>query len=379
MKISSAPQRPFEKNEETVMTDIPKRKFKIGACVAAGLVVIFIAWLSGSPYGRMGLYFLNIKPLLLKGLAVDSVGVPLSGVKIQIAWSTAGFLIGLPDDHNKTSWVTSDKKGEWTFRIAKPGQVSIRTAVKEGYAFDRLHSSMSDLAGLAERQKLAVFPATVVMRKKLEEVLLLGYKGEYDIGNLYLRTVKGKSAQVNVDILNEYENRKKPEYIDLQISTCFDPTNACWTLVFRAPDGLGGLVNTNELLFEAPEAGYVPEVVFKTGIKDNSPEDKNYLYLKSRKQGLYTRVLYHYDSSDDPQYGLVFRVFLGIVTNPYGERTFEYPKVLETKYSFAEDEMIEDAKKAIQSGTLPKKPENLEAYLEEREKAIRKAKNIPMR
>jgi hypothetical protein len=68
-----------------------------------------------------------------------------------------------------------------------------------------------------------------------------------------------------------------------------------------------------------------------------------------------------------------------MVTNPYGERSFEYPKVLEEKYSFAEDEMKNEAKKAIQSGTLPKKPENLEAYLEEREKAIRKAKNIPMR
>lgn len=321
----------------------------------------------------------RLQPLHIRGMAVDSDGRPLEGVAIQISWSTAGFLIGLPDDHNKTSWVTSGKKGEWTFTLDKPDQMSIRTAQKEGYAFDPLHSTRSDMVGQAEQRKLKEFPATVVMRKRLEEVLLLGYKGEYDIGNLYLRTVQGKSKQVSVDVLAEYENRKKLEYTDLQISASFDPTNACWTLTFRAPDGHGGLVNRNELLFEAPEAGYAPEVVFKTAIKDRSPEDKNYLYLKSRQQGLYTRVMYTYDSSDDPQYGLVFRVFLGMVTNPYGERSFEYPKVLETKYSFAEDEMKNDAKKAIQSGSLPKKPENLEAYLEEREKVIRKAKNIPMR
>jgi hypothetical protein len=352
------------------MTDIKKRKLKIGACVAAGLFVLFIVWGPGSFYRVRCLGFLNIKPLQLKGLAVDSAGVPLAGVKIQLSWSTAGFLIGLPMDHNKTTWVTSDKNGAWTFKLDKPSQVSIRIATKEGYAFDRLRSSMSDLAGLAERQRLTEYPATVVMRKRLEEVLLLGYKELYDFGELYMWAQQGTSKQINFDILASYENRKKPEYADLQISTSFDSTNTCWMLTFRVLDGLGGLVNTNELLFEAPKEGYTPEVNFRVAIKDRTPEERNYLYLKSQKQGLYTRIVYSYDSWNDDRTGPNFRLYLGTATNPYGERSFEDATELR-KYIFARDELLEEAKKAIRSGTLPKKPENLEKHLQERDKILK--------
>jgi hypothetical protein len=352
--------------------------YGIAAFVIAVALVLFAVWWPSSFYRVTCMGYLNIKPLHINGKAVDSGGHPLPGVAIQISWSTAKFLIGLPYDHNQTSWVTSDKKGEWTFKLEKPDQMSIRTAQKEGYAFDPLHSTRSDMVGQAAQRKLQEFPATVVMRKKKEESLLIGYRGQYDRGDLYLETVQGKSKQVVVDILAGYENRKKPEYTDLQVSANFDPTNACWTLIVRAPDGHGGLVNRNELLFEAPEAGYAPEVVFKTAIKDNSPEDKNYIYLKSRKQGLYTRVLYHYDSWDDPQYGLVFRVYLGMSTNPYGERSFEDAQELR-KYTFARDELIQEAKKAIQSGTLPKKPENLAKHMEERDKILEEAWRNPRR
>lgn len=354
-----------------------KRTYWRGSLLAGALVLLAVLW-TGSRYGQLFRGFLNIKPLHIHGLAVDSEGTPLAGVKIQISWSTAWFLIGLPYDHNRTSWVTSDKNGEWTFTLEKPDQMSIRTAQKEGYAFDPLRGTRSDIVGQAAQRKLKEFPATVVMRKKKEEALLIGYRGQYDRGDLYLETVQGKSKQVSVDILAEYENRKKPEYTDLQISACFDPTNACWTLTFRAPDGHGGLVNRNELLFEAPVGGYVPEVIFKIAIKDRSTEDKNYLYLKSREQGLYTRVLYRYDSWDDPQYGLVFRVYLGTVTNPYGERSLEDAQELR-RFTFARDELLQEAKKAIELGTLPKKPEKLAKHMEERDKILEEAWRKPNR
>ena len=264
----------------------------------------------------------RLKPLHINGKAIDSDGNPLPGVAIQISWSTAGFLIGLPFDHNKTSWVTSDKKGEWTFSISKPDQVSIRTANKEGYAFDMLNSTRSDMAGLAERLKQEEFAAVVCMRKKKEEVLLLAYPGIRDMGELYLRAQKGQSANVSVDILAGRE-KKKVNYADIQVSALFDQTNQCWALIFSAPDGLGGLLNRNELLYEVPETGYEKEVVFKVAMKDRTENDKNYLYLKSRQQGLYTRVLYEYDSWNDDSNGPTLRVYLGTVTNPYGERSLE--------------------------------------------------------
>jgi hypothetical protein len=381
MKISSAPQRPFEKNEETVMTDIPKRKFKIGACVAAGLVVIFIAWLSGSPYGRMGLYFLNIKPLLLKGLAVDSVGVPLSGVKIQIAWSTAGFLIGKPRDNSRFSWVTSDKNGEWAFDLPKPDMAGINDAKMEGYAFERGKSTLKDLGAISAQAQGGDVKAVVYMRRKKEEMVLL--RSPYLGGSAeFLRTEKGHPVRNYMDILKgtEYTIEKETFYEDIQVDAHLDTSNKCWIISFHTQKDEDGILLRNEALYEAPLDGYKRAFILTIPIQEANNYKEAYLYLRSRMPAVYSRIFVEIEVMDrEEKLGgqqLTMRKYS--ITNPYGERSLELGERFK-EYTFAWDEMVHEAKKAIQSGTLPKKPENLEAYLEEREKAIRKAKNIPMR
>jgi hypothetical protein len=280
-------------------------------------------------------------------------------------------------DHNKTTWVTSDKKGEWTFKLDKPDQVSIRTAQKDGYAFDLRQSLERDMVVLGGQRRRREYPSTVVMRKKLEEVLLMACPDLDGRGELCMWLEQGQSKTVTVDLLAEREKRDS-EYADLQISSIFDQTNQCWGLTFKVSDGFGGILNRNELLYEAPIDGYKKEVVFKLAIKDRTEEDRNYLYLRSRSQKLYTRVMYRYDSWNDNRTGPTFRLYLGTATNPYGERSFEDATGLR-KYTFARDELLEEAKKAIRAGTLPKKPENLAKHLEERDKTLEDKERNPNR
>lgn len=322
----------------------------------------------------------RINPLYVCGKAVDTDGNPLPGVEVKIWWETVGFLIGLPREHNQYKWLTSDGGGEWMFDVKKPSRVYVEDARKEGYVFEKIRSTCGDLAYIRETNKTESVEAIVCMRKRKEEVFLLKYpKGQIE-KKLLIWSKGGRNKSITLDILSQIEGgRNVTLYKDLQINAAFDSSNQCWTIMFNTLENGDGINSKNVLLFEAPEADYEKDIIIKAKTSERVFNDKNYFYLRSRKQGLYTRVFYYYDAWNDDRTGPNLRVYLGTATNPYGERSLEYAKILEEKYSFAEDEMIEEAKQAIQAGKLPKKPVNLEAHLEERERAIRKAKNIPMR
>ncbi|MEI7946966.1 MAG: hypothetical protein WCJ02_09725 [bacterium] len=325
--------------------------------------------------------YTRIKPLHVYGKAVDSDGHPLAGVEIKISWTTAGFLTGLPREHNQYKWVTSGEKGEWTFDVSKPAMVGIDDAKKEGYALERSKSTLNELMAIRARTQKDDVEAIVCMRKKKEEVFLLkSPKNGY--GDTFLQCEHGDSVKKFIDILKnvEYTIEKEPLYEDIQVEAHLDASNKCWVISFNAPKGDDDLLVSDELFYEAPEEDYRKEIVLNIPIVQRTFSKEKYLYLRSRNPAVYSRIYMEIEIMErDEKYGgqqLVMRK--QSFTNPYGERSLENGERFE-KYTFARDELVHDAKKAIQSGSLPKKPENLEAYLEEREKAIRKAKNIPMR
>lgn len=313
----------------------------------------------------------RINALEVKGKVVDHEGNAVSGVIIKIAWETAGFLIGLPYDHNKHTQVYSDENGEWSFQINKPNRVYIDDAQKVGYAFEKQRSTNKNLVDIREATKQNPVEALVCMRKKNEEVLLLKYPNGQSDYDLWLWTNNGTNSLTVVDVLDPLcgGNKRNIIYNDLQVSVNFDALSKMWTLVFNAPNGNDGIVDQNEILYEAPEKGYKKAVSFMVSLRDRRVKDRNYLYLKSRQQSVYTRICYYYDSFEEPHTGPNFRLYLGTATNPYGERSFEDATGLR-KYTFARDELLEEAKKAIQAGKLPKKPVNPEKYLQERDKIL---------
>lgn len=323
----------------------------------------------------------RLPPLHVKGRALDCEGVPLAGVKIQISWSTAGFLIGKPRDNSRFSWVMSDKNGEWTFDLDKPDMAGINDAKLEGYVFERGKSTLKDLVAISAQARGRNVEAVVYMRRKKEEVVLL--RSPYLGGSAeILRSERGHPVHNYMDILKgtEYIIERETFYEDVQIDAYLDTSNKCWAISFHAPKAEDGILLMDEALYEAPLDGYKRVCLLTIPIQEANNCKETYLYLRSRKPAVYSRIFVEIEVMDrkDELGGQQLTMRKKSMTNPFGERNLEYGERLK-EYTFAWDEMVHEAKKAIQSGTLPKKPENLEAYLEEREKAIRKAKNIPMR
>ena len=323
----------------------------------------------------------RIKPLYMQGKCVDTYGRLLPGVEVLIRWSTAETMLGLPEKHNQHRWITSDSTGEWRFEIHKPSLAGVYEAKKDGYAFEKSKSTMDELMRVRSKNNTDSVDVVVCMRKKKEEVWLLS-SPNHGHGEILLTTKMGKPARASIDIFDKviYTIEKQVPREDVQVEACFDASNKVWVISFLAAEGTDTLLVSDEKLYEAPESGYAKKAEIRMPADLKCQDKEAFIYLQSRSPAVYSRInLKVWVGSGDEKYGgQELSIQKQSFTNPYGERSLENGERFE-KYTFARDELVQEAKKAIQSGTLPKKPENLEAYLEEREKVIRKAKNIPMR
>jgi hypothetical protein len=323
--------------------------------------------------------YLNIKPLHIEGKCVDTAGNPLPGVEVLIRWRTAETLIGIPEKHNQHLWVMSDGKGEWRFQIGKPSLAGVYDAKKEGYAFEKSKSTMDELMRVRSKNNTDSVEVVVCMRKKKEEVWLLSSPNHGE-GEILLKAKMGQPARATLDILDKviYTSEKQKKHEDVQVDARFDASNQVWVISFLAAEGTDAIFVSDDKLYEAPESAYSKMVEMRMPPDLKYHDKETFLYVRSRSPVVYSRIEFKMSviscENNEQELSIVKQSF----TNPYGERSLENGEKFE-QYTFATEELVREAKKAIQSGTLPKKPENLEAHLEEREKAIRKAKNIPMR
>ncbi len=310
----------------------------------------------------------DIKELNLKGKTLDRYDNPIQDVNVKICWDKAGWLVGASEQSSVT-WVKSDHKGEWSLVLNKTLRAYVEGASKEGYEYIYSVDSGKNLAEPYNKKEAGQF--IVRLRKKAEESLLV-INPESGYGRTYVLEVAAKhSATGQIDVLDDKTQKRDCYYWDVFVHAKYEEALNSWQTLFFVTNQTDGIVVSDELLYEAPPDGYKKEVVW---LESSKPR---YLYLKTRAPSIYSRInLEYYQYTERPNNRL--RITYKSFTNPYGERSLEDAGELR-KYTFAAEELIHEAKQAIQTGTLPKKPENLEAYLEEREKAIRKAKNIPMR
>ena len=104
-----------------------------------------------------------------------------------------------------------------------------------------------------------------------------------------------------------------PAFCDLEISGVYDTTTEKFAVTFTpGPDG-GGILFTNQFLYEAPTNGYQASWSMTPQTRD-----KGVIYLKSRTPEIYTRIAYEIRNERGR-----FAIRGDAYTNPYGERSFE--------------------------------------------------------
>ena len=138
-----------------------------------------------------------------------------------------------------------------------------------------------------------------------------------------------------------------------------------WPTVYRATNENDGIICSEKLLYVAPETGYQKETILqKETVLHNPTEMEIYLYLRSRKPAIYSRILLKHEAWLEPDTGDNFRILYKAWINPFGERSLEYDQRM-TQNSRVEKELTQEAKAAIEKGRLFQKPD-----IEQRIKAM---------
>lgn len=147
---------------------------------------------------------------------------------------------------------------------------------------------------------------------------------------------------------------------DLQVAATFNTNSSKWQVVLSPGGTNGGIIVSDQLLYEAPQDGYQSEYTFTP--EDRQPVKSKYIYLRSRNLPIYSRLeLDDFNANEE-----FFRLNGRSVTNPYGERNLE--QATDLPYEVIK-KLTDEARAALRSNTYPAK-----ADLPELIKAAKKKK-----
>jgi hypothetical protein len=136
---------------------------------------------------------------------------------------------------------------------------------------------------------------------------------------------------------------------DLKVKATLNTNTATWAAVLSSGDTNGGIIVSEQFLYEAPETGYQPEYAFTP--EDRRPVKAKYVYLKSRDPAIYTRL----ELNDFNAAKNFFRLNAkSAITNPYGDRNLEQATGLPHEVT---KQLADDAKASFRQNKRPSKPD----------------------
>jgi hypothetical protein len=143
-------------------------------------------------------------------------------------------------------------------------------------------------------------------------------------------------------------SKDNPLLCDLQVKATFNENDATWETVLSPGNTNGGIIVSEQLLYEAPEAEYQPEYTFTP--EDRKPVKAKYVYLKSRDPAIYTRLEIEYINANKQ----FFRLSGKSVTNPYGDRILD--QATDLPYEVTK-QLTDEAKTSFRKDKRPTKPD----------------------
>jgi len=310
--------------------------------------------------------------ILFFGKVVDQYGAPVVRAEVWVSMPTQE-LAGKPQAQRRMTFVT-DETG--SFEISKRTCGSshlkghylyVEKITKDGYDSEPIDDARSlfsfSLTNAKRFQPDASRPIIYRMRKKGDTVFLV----EDNVLKFQLpATESGKTMGYDFIERGPIRDVAHPtgddaaRVCDLQVKATFNTNVATWTVVLSPGDTNGGIIVSEQLLYEAPDTGYQPEYAFTP--EDRKPMKAKYVYLKSRDPAIYTRLeIEHINANRD-----FFRLSGKSVTNPYGERNLE--QATDLPYEVIK-QLTDEVKAAFRQNKRPSKPDLTKLVEDAREKA----------
>jgi hypothetical protein len=297
----------------------------------------------------------TIQPVHVYGKVIDQNGVPVDRAEVKVVWYTAGMLVGVNNERHE-KWVLTNLAGLWDIRLEKPWRAFVLDAKKSGFECIEIHDADHNLLNPRLTKEN---PVLIRLRKKGEESFLIRREGSRAI------RVQSPHSQTNgLDLMAERLNKLSwNSYMDVQIAVNWLPNSNKWEMTLSAPHEADGLLVVTNLLYEAPQEGYVNNTTV------DGPPWPQYVYLRSRMPPVYSRLDLEcnpWGAGTNQMFGLSYKAWV----NPYGERNLEYNQELEKNWR-VEKELAAEAKAAIEAGTRPTKPDIQKRIQEMGERLVR--------
>jgi hypothetical protein len=255
----------------------------------------------------------------------------------------------------------SDSSGLFSLLSEKGGILSLIDIKKDGYRFLKSNNrSVFDYrkdiidSFVPDRNNPIIF----YLRKMGDPMYLVERTGSYGFGFTVFVSdnkipaydfIQGKKI---IDLKNR-KSREKDITADLKMAADFNASDKSWRITLSTGTPDGGILMSSELLYEAPVEGYLAECVIEIKQEEQREEDK-YIYIKSRRPSIYTRLEIRSISATEEW------VSLGIkksFTNPYGDRNLEQIPDLENISSELHIKLVDEIRKSFSEGRLPEKPD----------------------
>jgi len=288
------------------------------------------------------------------GRVVDQYDRPIEGALIVLSVGQATLL---PKSPLKLR-VTSDQNGEFGIggKSIKGGMLFIKSIERDGYEF---HFSQSEKRGFDYRKdnphrflpdkthpvvfhmRKKEFPPTFLFRETGLEFQVSIAESDKTIGYDFIQRDKIR------DVANPVGD-DKTRVCDLQVRATFNMSNATWAVVLSPGNITGGIIVSEQLLYEAPEIGYQSEYTLTP--QDQKPLKAKYIYLKSRNPAIYTRYEIEYINANKE----FFRLSGKSVTNPYGNRNLEQATNLPWAVT---KQLTDEVETAFRQGKRPPTPD----------------------
>ena len=154
---------------------------------------------------------------------------------------------------------------------------------------------------------------------------------------------------------------------DIQVRAAFSTNDTTWTAILSPGGTNGGIIVSDQLLYEAPDSGYQMEYIFTP--EDRKPLKSKYFYLKTRDPAIYTCYEIEYVNANKE----FFRLTGKSLTNPYGDRNLE--PATDLPYEVTK-RLTEETKSALCKNMRPARPD-LSRLIREADERAEKGKDAP--
>ena len=297
--------------------------------------------------------------VLFYGRVVDQFTNPVVEANVEVSVPVVNLLGAMSYDKRtlKTGKDGNFEVSSRTYGVSelKGHDLYIEKITKDGYGGNWYNGSNSGFSfALGNRFRPdPQHPVIYQLRKKLEPEVFLFH--ETDL-NLELRTAASGwtlgydfISRHRLDDIKRLVFDYQPVFPDLKLKATFNTSDATWTVVLSPGNTNGGIIASEQLLYEAPETGYQTEYVF-TPEDHPKPVKKPHIYLKSREPAIYTRIDIRSINANKE----FFRLSGKSVTNPYGERNLERATDLPWEVT---KQLTDEVKSAFRADKRPSPPD----------------------